>query len=129
MKELKWIGVLPASIFAYMVANLLSVLVIRFLELFDYSNEMPVTLYLSFLGPGFAAALAIYSGVLLAPSFKKEVSIVLTLIFCIVFSISIFIGVFFNGDWKSTLPAVAGILGSLIYCLRYINTGNYKINL
>lgn len=129
MKIFRWIVVLPVALIAFALSNLLLNFGFKIFLPVDGTVIWMKLLFLDILAPGVSAAYLVYAGILIAPSFKKETGIILTIISCILHAGSLFVVYFFPYNTHSILPAVAGILGSTVYCLYFLRIGINDIRL
>ena len=99
MKALKWIAVLPSSIITLFLANAIwrvlhSMTTIQFLDPDSWLNLIIV----EFMSSLISAASFVYVGALIAPSYKKETAIVLTILIGMFFRCIIFCCKHYNND-------------------------------
>jgi len=78
------------------------------------------------LGSGYAGAAFVTVGYFIAPTFKKEVSIILTILLSVILSLSLFLAVFLTYDNLSIVKAIAAIVGAIYCCFKCIRS---EINL
>ncbi len=129
MKTFRWIAVLPVAILAFAFSSFVLNFGFNLFSNMNYAFTWEKTVFIDILAPAFSSAYLVYAGILTAPSFKKETGIILTILCCMLYAVSLFIVYFVNYDYASVLPAVAGILGSTIYCLYFLRTGINDIKL
>jgi hypothetical protein len=114
MKAIKWIAVLPLSIAALFTANIVWVLVYRFS--FHYYGEPDSWVNLIFaeiMSSLVSGAAFIYSGVSIAPSYKKEVAFFLTVFISVITGMTFF----FVDSYISNVGLLALLIGAVVSCL------------
>jgi len=125
LKILRWIAVIPIAILAFILSGLFTYLAINILP----ANPYVEILVLQIIIPALASIVFIYTGIYLAPCFKKETAIVLTFLICAVFCVTLFDIYFVNYDYAATIKPLAGIIGAIMYCIQFYTTGVNKIDL
>lgn len=110
MKALKWLAVLPASL----LANISMYFIWRFLYLMviDPSSRFN-SIYIDILSSSIAGAAFVYAGTYIAPNYKKETALVLTILISMISGASIFIVNVIIADYFSNIGIIAGIVGAV----------------
>lgn len=127
MKTLKWIAVLPSSIIALFLANI----VYRIGHYLTASRVLPPDswsniILVSILSSMFSSAIFVYVGTYIAPSYKKETALVLTVLICIVGGASLFIVNFISIEYISNIGIIAGIVGAVLSYIGILQSETFE---
>lgn len=114
MRALKWLAVLPASILAFVLANFIwrllhSLTASRYIDTDSWLN----LIFVDIMSSAIAAAAFVYAGAFIAPNFKKETALVLTILISIISGASLFIVNVMTAEYFSNIGIVAGIVGAI----------------
>lgn len=115
MKALKWIAVLPASVLALILANL----VWRLLHSLTASSYIDPTsllnlIFVDIMSSAIASAAFVYAGAFIAPNYKKETALVLTVIISLISGASLLIVNVMTAEYYSNIGIIAGIVGAVV---------------
>ena len=114
---LRWIGVLPCSVIAYFIAyNLIRLF--NWIETIIGIDKDDVWWFNNFTGPALATGVAGYAfvkaGVSLAPTHKKDASLILLILLALLSGIGIFVSIINKRYMPGILECVAQLIGTVI---------------
>uniref|UniRef100_UPI0040489416 hypothetical protein n=2 Tax=Roseivirga sp. TaxID=1964215 RepID=UPI0040489416 len=114
MKALKWIAVLPASLLALILSNLIwrllhSLTASRYIDTDSWLN----LIFVDIMSSALASAAFIYAGTFIAPNYKKETALVLTILISMISGASLFIVNVMTAEYFSNVGIIAGIVGAV----------------
>lgn len=115
MKVLKWIAVFPVSIIAMILANIIwrflySITAFRYIDPDSWLN----LIFVDIMSSAIASASFVYAGTFIAPNYKKETALVLTILISIISGASLFIVNVMTEEYFSNIGIVAGIIGAVV---------------
>lgn len=121
---LRWIAVLPASVVAYLLAYVVS-MVIQWINYgyvgIEFMNTISVTVILGhLLVYGLAGYVAIYASTAIAPKAKFATSIVMATLWCVFFVFAIISAFLVEQPLMQTIMVVGGSATSSIGVILYI---------
>ena len=114
MKALKWIAVLPATVLALILANLIwrllhSITASRYIDPDSCLN----LIFVDIMSSAIATAAFVYAGAFIAPNYKKETALILTILISMISGASLFIVNVMTAEYFSNIGIVAGIVGAV----------------
>ena len=114
MKALKWIAVIPVSVLALILANLIwrllhSLTASRYIDPDSWVNLV----FADIMSSAIAAAAFVYAGAFMAPNYKKETALVLTILISVISGASLFITNVITADYFANIGIAAGIVGAV----------------
>ena len=121
---LRWLGVLPGSIIGFLLATMITWGVYNIIIFTTGDYAILKLIFFDILGSGYAGLIFVATGFYIAPSFKKEASIILTLLFTVTMSLSVFLAVFVTYDDLSVIMAISAIVGAVYSCFKCIRLKN-----
>ena len=129
MKALKWITVLPVSVLALILANLIwrllhSITASRYIDPDSWLN----LIFFDIMSSAIAAAAFVYAGTYIAPNYKKETALILTIFISMISGASLFIVNIMTEEYFSNIEIIAGIIGAILCYLEIQRTENEKLN-
>lgn len=115
MKVLKWIAVLPASIVAMILANIIwrflySITTFRYIDSDSWLNSIFVDITSSLI----STVAFVYFGTLIAPNNKKEAALILTILISMISGASLFVVNVLTAEYFSNIEIIAQIVGAII---------------
>jgi len=129
MKVLKWIAVFPVSIIAMILANIIwrflySITAFRYIDPDSWLN----LIFVDIMSSAIASASFVYAGTFIAPNYKKETALVLTILISMISGASLFIVNVMTAEYFSNIGIVAGIIGAVICYFEIQRTEKEKEN-
>lgn len=129
MKLLKWIAVFPVSIIAMILANIIwrflySITAFRYIDPDSWLN----LIFVDIMSSAIASASFVYAGTFIAPNYKKETALVLTILISMISGASLFIVNVMTAEYFSNIGIVAGIIGAVICYFEIQRTEKEKEN-
>lgn len=118
---LRWLGIIPGAILGFALANLMMWVISNFVLIAVGDYEI-VNIVVKVLGGVYAGIAFVVAGLFVAPKFKKEVTIALTVLLAIIMSLSIFSGLYITNDYISSLLAISSIGGGVYACFKYLKS-------
>ncbi len=127
MKVLKWIAVFPVSIIAMILANIIwrflySITAFRYIDPDSWLN----LIFVDIMSSAIASASFVYAGTFIAPNYKKETALVLTILISTISGASLFIVNFMTAEYFSNIGIVAGIIGAVVCYIEIQRTEKEK---
>lgn len=124
---LRWIGVLPASIIGMFIGYVfmqLNVSTVHFLN-GDFPNVISITdIIVRILANAASGYAFVYAGTYTAPTYKKTVAIVLTVLYVIFGTISGMIEIGMNGIGWTFLGNLISSIAAVVACIVLCNMNN-----
>lgn len=129
MKALKWIAILPASVLALILTNLIwrllhSLTASRYIDQDSWLN----LIFVDIMSSAISAAAFVYSGAFIAPDYKKETALVLTILISMISGASLFIVNVMTAEYFSNIGILAGIVGAIVCYFEIQRTEKAKEN-
>ena len=114
---LRWVGVLPCSILAYLLAYALIKLFNWFQTLFGVDKD-DAAWFNNIAGPAFASGMAGYVfvvvGTYLAPMYKKNTGLILMILLALLSGVGIFAAIINKHYVTSIIESVAQLVGAVV---------------
>ncbi|WP_037319439.1 hypothetical protein [Salegentibacter sp. Hel_I_6] len=121
---LRWLGVLPGSIIGFLLATMITWGLFNIIIFTTGDYAILKLICYDIIGSGYTGIAFVATGFFIAPSFKKEVSIILTLLFAIAMSLSVFLATYVTYDNLSIIMAISAIVGAVYACFKCIRLKN-----
>lgn len=127
MNILRWIGVIPGSLIAFLTADVIWRIINSFttIRYFD-SDSWIYLIFVEIMSSAVAGASFIYAGTYIAPNFKKETALILTIIFSMLSGALLFITNFMTGENFPNIAIIAGVIGAIACYFEILNSENKK---
>ena len=106
MKALKWIAVFPASLLAFVLSN--------FIWRLLHSLTASRYIFVDIMSSAISAAAFVYAGAYIAPNYKKETALILTILISLISGASLFIVNVMTAEYFSNIGIIAGIIGAIV---------------
>ncbi|SOU87090.1 hypothetical protein [Tenacibaculum dicentrarchi] len=127
MTILRWIGVLPIAVLSTFIINIIwSLLLLISPALYIEDNFLWKLVFVDILSAVLSGASFVYFGVYIAPNFKKETALILTIIFGIMSGISFFAANFLTSEYFSNISIISGIVGAISCYFELLKTEKEK---
>ena len=111
---LRWILVLPTTLFFYVLANFLLNIAGKLLEFFSRDSPWSDKIFTHLISPGVAGFFAVWVAIAMAPRAKSRTALLITGIWLMIYGGAAFFAAMV-GDWGAVIPCVvsagAAIMG------------------
>jgi uncharacterized membrane protein len=127
MKVLKWVGVLPISVLAMVLASIIWNLLFKLSTLLYFADESWISLIFSEIMSSLVGVAAfIYSGVTVAPSHKKETALVLTVLISLFCGASLLFINLISREYFHNLSVISVLIGAVVCYLEIVKKEKMK---
>jgi len=129
MKVLKWIAVLPASLLAFVLSNLIyrflhKITAFEYIDVHSWSNLV----FVDIISSAISSAAFVYAGTFIAPTYKKETALILTVLISMMSGASLFIVNVITAKYFSNIGIISGIVGAIICYFEILRKEKKKLN-